>query len=58
MNTYKVTVYRLGNLNIDAYSEEAAIAQAATLPPEQVHWLGPEDEMPDFIVGFAEKVEK
>lgn len=58
MNTYKVTVYRLGVLNINASSEEAAMTQAAALPPEQIHWLGQEDGMPDFIVGFVERIEE
>lgn len=54
MNTYKVTVCRFGSITVEAESEEEAKTMVSKFMPEQIHWAGPTDKMPLFIITYAE----
>lgn len=56
VDSYKVTVCRLGCATVRAESEEEAEEIAGSLPAEEICWMKPSEQMPPFLVAYVEKI--
>lgn len=54
MKTFKVTVCRFGHAVVMAESEAEAKEMVSGFEVEQIYWLGKEEQMPPFLVTYAE----
>lgn len=54
MRAFKVTVCRFGHAVVMAESEAEAKEMVSGFEAEHIHWLGKEEQMPPFLVTYAE----
>lgn len=55
MNRYKVSVIRLGYIEVDASDEEEAKKTALHTPMDLIHWLSEKEGLPGpFLITFVE----
>lgn len=54
MSVFKVAVCRFGHAVVMAESEAEAKEMVSKFEAEHIHWMGKEEEMPPFLVTYAE----